>query len=78
MENKPASLLVPLGKAVDGIPPSWCGVQVASNSLASLLLHVDCFLVIRGKCATKYNTFLIESCSSPLIFNFLINSLGQS
>ena len=26
VENKPASLLVvPLGKALGGIPPSWCG-----------------------------------------------------
>ena len=30
--NKPANLLVPLGKALSGIPPSWCGRQVAGNS----------------------------------------------
>ena len=30
--NKPASLLVvPLGKAVSGIPPSWCDRQMAGN-----------------------------------------------
>ena len=33
VENKPASLLVvPLGKALSGIPPSWCGRQMAGNS----------------------------------------------
>ena len=31
--NKPASLLVvPLGKALSGIPPCWCGRQMAGNS----------------------------------------------
>ena len=30
---KPVSLLVvPLGKALSGIPPSWCGRQMAGNS----------------------------------------------
>ena len=38
VENKPASLLaVPLVKAPNGIPPSWCGRQVAGNSQASSL-----------------------------------------
>ena len=33
VENKPASLLVvPLGKALSGIPPSWCGRQMDGNS----------------------------------------------
>ena len=33
VENKPASLLVvPLGKVLSGIPPSWCGRQMAGNS----------------------------------------------
>ena len=33
VENKPASLLVvPLGKGLSGIPPSWCVRQVAGNS----------------------------------------------
>ena len=33
VHNKLASLLVvPLGKAFSGIPPSWCGRQVAGNS----------------------------------------------
>ena len=33
VENKPASLLVvPLGKALSGIPPFWCGRQMADNS----------------------------------------------
>ena len=33
VENKPASLLVvPLGKALNGIPPSWCGKQMPGNS----------------------------------------------
>ena len=33
MEIKPASLLVvPLGKALSGIPPSWFGGQMAGNS----------------------------------------------
>ena len=33
VENKPASLLVvPLGKALSGIPPSWCGRQMVGNS----------------------------------------------
>ena len=31
-ENKPATLLVePLGKALSGIPPSWCGRQMAGK-----------------------------------------------
>ena len=33
VKNKPASLLVmPLGKTLNGIPPSWCGRQMAGNS----------------------------------------------
>ena len=33
VKNKPASLLVvPLGKALSGIPPFWCGGQMVSNS----------------------------------------------
>ena len=33
VENKTASLLVvPLGKALSGIPPSWCDKQMAGNS----------------------------------------------
>ena len=33
VENKPASLLtVPLGKALNGIFPSWCRRQMAGNS----------------------------------------------
>ena len=33
VENKPASsLVVPLGKALSGIPPSLCGRQMAGNS----------------------------------------------
>ena len=33
VKNKPASLLVvPLGKALNGVPPSWCGKQMARNS----------------------------------------------
>ena len=32
VENKPASLLVPLGKALSEIFPSWCGRQMAGNS----------------------------------------------
>ena len=33
VKNKPASLLVVrLGKALSGIPPSWCGRQIAGNS----------------------------------------------
>ena len=32
-ENKPASsLVVPLGKALSGIFPSWCDPQMAGNS----------------------------------------------
>ena len=38
VENKSASLLVvPLGKALGGITPSWCGRQIAGNSYASSL-----------------------------------------
>ena len=38
VENKPASLLVvPLGSALSGIPPSWCGRPVAGNFQASSL-----------------------------------------
>ena len=33
VENKPASLLaVALGTALAGIPPYWCGRQMAGNS----------------------------------------------
>ena len=33
VENKPASLLVvALGTALAGIPPSWCGRQMTGNS----------------------------------------------
>ena len=32
VKNKPASLLIPLGKTLNGIPPSWCGRQMAGNS----------------------------------------------
>ena len=47
MENKPASLrAVPLGKALSGIPPFWCGRQMADNSSASSLYRFDRFLVI--------------------------------
>ena len=36
VENKPASLLaVPLERALNGIPLSWCGGQMAGNSQAS-------------------------------------------
>ena len=32
VENKPVSLLVvPLGKALSGVSPSWCGRQMAGN-----------------------------------------------
>ena len=34
MENKPASLLVvPLGKALGGFPPSWCGSKGGNPNL---------------------------------------------
>ena len=49
MESKPARLLVvPLGKALSGIPPSWCGKQMAGNSEASSHKPFDRFLVIGG------------------------------
>ena len=33
VKSKPASLLVvPLEKALSGIPPSWCGRKMADNS----------------------------------------------
>ena len=33
LENKAvSSLVVPLEKALSGIPPSWCGRQMAGNS----------------------------------------------
>ena len=39
MKNKSASLLVmPLGKALSGIAPSWCGGQMIGNSLVDKLL----------------------------------------
>ena len=41
MENKPASLLVvPLERALSGIPPSWCGRQVAKNSLSEFIIEL--------------------------------------
>ena len=48
VENKPASLLVLLGRALNGITPSWCGRQVAGNFQASSSWRFDGFLVIRG------------------------------
>ena len=37
MKIKPVSLLVPLGKALSGIPPSWCTRQMAAWQLLSEL-----------------------------------------
>ena len=39
VENKPASLLVPLGKALSGIPPSWCGRQMAATPKRARIAH---------------------------------------
>ena len=39
MKIKPVSLLVvPLGKALTGIPPSWCGRQMAAWQILSELV----------------------------------------
>ena len=39
MKIKPVSLVVvPLGKALSGIPPSWCGRQMAGWQLLSELV----------------------------------------
>ena len=38
MAIKPVSLLVPMGKALGGIPPSWCGRQMAAWQLLSELV----------------------------------------
>ena len=39
MKIKPVSLLVvPLGKALSGIPPSWCGRQMTAWQLLSELV----------------------------------------
>ena len=39
MKIKPVSLLVvPLGKALSGIPPSWCSIQMAAWQLLSELV----------------------------------------
>ena len=55
MNNKPASLLVvPLGMALSGINPSWCGRQMAGEFSASSYKRINHFLVIGGKYATKY------------------------
>ena len=49
MENKLASsLVVPLGKALSGIFPSWCGIQMAGN--------FNRFLVNDDNYATTVNT----------------------
>ena len=49
MEHKSASLLVvPLGKALSGIPRSWGGREMAGNSEASSLQRFDRFHVIGG------------------------------
>ena len=49
MENKPVSLVaVSLVKALTGIPPSWCGRQMAGNSSTSSLERFDRFLVAGG------------------------------
>ena len=41
MKNKPASLLMPQGKALGGIPIFWNGRQMAGNSSASSLSRFD-------------------------------------
>ena len=42
MVNKPASLLVvPLGGALNGIPPSWCGRQMAGKLLSELVIALS-------------------------------------
>ena len=46
VENKPTSLLVPLGKALSKILPSWRSRRMASNFYGSSL---ERFLVIGGK-----------------------------
>ena len=58
MENKPASLLVvPLGKALNGIPPSWCGRQMAGNSLASSYSGKNFFKVLNGQSEKRSQDF---------------------
>ena len=44
MKIKPVSLLVvPLGKALSGIPPFWCGRQMAAWQLLSeLVISLSC------------------------------------
>ena len=40
VKNEPASLLVgPLGKAFSGIPPSWCGRQMADTRKRAHIAH---------------------------------------
>ena len=40
MENKPANLLVvPLGKALSGIPPSWCGSGIPHVARRPRVVH---------------------------------------
>ena len=57
VENKPASLLVvSLEKALSGIPPSWCGKQMAGNSSASLLKRLIAFSWKENGYAMKYCT----------------------
>ena len=42
VENKPASLLVSLGKALNGMPPSLCGRQmVGPRSLPVVVVQSD-------------------------------------
>ena len=42
MKNKPESLLaVALGKALSGIPPSWCGRQIDGKLLSELVVALS-------------------------------------
>ena len=56
VENKPASLLVvPFGKALSGITPSWCGRQMAATPKRARYSALIAFSWQEDKCEAKYN-----------------------
>ena len=77
MENKPASLLVvPLGKALSGIPPSWCGTQVwlatpkrARTALRSLFRDRRIYMQLNTR-----NTFCFRK---KFTYAFVMNRSGM-
>ena len=84
VENKPASLLVvPLGKALNGIPPSWSGRQMAGNTKTVMQVSrpIFCGLGLELKLTVLVSTWydiglvLSKLVSRPNIFRSLLHNV---